>query len=364
MLNQGTGTWPRRRARQAPDAVALAFRGTGVTYRELDERVTRLAHALRAQGVGPGDRVALLSANHPAYLEVLFAAGLLGAVFVPLNARLTTPRGGVLPGRLRQHRPGPFRRPHGRRRRRRDRGRHHPARGPRRCARRPGRRLRGDRRGRSHRPPRPPGHARGPVLHHVHLRHDGPAQGCRPHPRERGVRGDEPDRRPRLPVRRGGSRRRTPVPHRRIELRRPAHPAQGRHRAHRGRLRAGPHPPPDRNRKGHLLVRGAHDARRDERPPELGPHRPEFDPALDRGGRTGSAADPADLHRPRRPPLPGIRADRDRSGRADPHPPRTPSASSAPRARRTSSPTCVSSTPTAPRPPPENAARSRSPART
>ncbi len=91
MLNQGTGTWPRRRARQAPDAVALAFRGTGVTYRELDERVTRLAHALRAQGVGPGDRVALLSANHPAYLEVLFAAGLLGAVFVPLNARLTTP---------------------------------------------------------------------------------------------------------------------------------------------------------------------------------------------------------------------------------------------------------------------------------
>nr|AAY98502.1 putative feruloyl-CoA synthetase [Rhodococcus aetherivorans I24] len=91
MLNQGTGTWPHRRARQAPDAVALDFRGTTVTYRELDERVTRLAHALRARGIGPGDRVALLSANHPAYLEVLFAAGLLGAVFVPLNARLTTP---------------------------------------------------------------------------------------------------------------------------------------------------------------------------------------------------------------------------------------------------------------------------------
>lgn len=82
MLNQGTGTWPHRRARQAPDAVALDFRGTTVTYRELDERVTRLAHALRARGIGPGDRVALLSANHPAYLEVLFAAGLLGAVFV------------------------------------------------------------------------------------------------------------------------------------------------------------------------------------------------------------------------------------------------------------------------------------------
>lgn len=91
MLDQGTGSWPYRRSRQAPDAVAIKFRGRSCTYRELDERVTRLAHALRALGVGPGDRVALLSTNHPAYLEALFASGLLGAIFVPLNARLTTP---------------------------------------------------------------------------------------------------------------------------------------------------------------------------------------------------------------------------------------------------------------------------------
>lgn len=91
MQNHGTGSWPFRRARQSPDAIAISFREQHTTYRELDERVTRLAHALRAAGVGPGDRVALLSHNHPAYLEVLFAAGLIGAVFVPLNARLATP---------------------------------------------------------------------------------------------------------------------------------------------------------------------------------------------------------------------------------------------------------------------------------
>jgi fatty-acyl-CoA synthase len=38
-----------------------------------------------------GDRVAFLGPNHPAYLEALFAAGRIGAVFVPLNTRLTTP---------------------------------------------------------------------------------------------------------------------------------------------------------------------------------------------------------------------------------------------------------------------------------
>ncbi|GAB2646430.1 acyl-CoA synthetase [Nocardia goodfellowii] len=91
MRNQGTGAWPYRRARLSPDTPALTYRGAITTYRELHDRVTRLAHALRELGVGRGDRVALMSANHPAYLEALFASGLLGATFVPLNARLTAP---------------------------------------------------------------------------------------------------------------------------------------------------------------------------------------------------------------------------------------------------------------------------------
>ncbi|WP_435944470.1 acyl-CoA synthetase [Gordonia rhizosphera] len=91
MRNEGVGTWPFRASRQSPDATAIVFRDEELTYQQLVERTARLAHALAQLGVGRGDRVALLSANHPAYLEGLFAAGLLGAVLVPLNARLTTP---------------------------------------------------------------------------------------------------------------------------------------------------------------------------------------------------------------------------------------------------------------------------------
>ncbi|MFV0137851.1 acyl-CoA synthetase [Streptomyces sp. HMX87] len=91
MLNQGIGSWPARRARKTPQRTAVVHDGRAWTYRELHQRVLRLAHALRTLGTGPGDRVAYLGANHPAFLETLFAAGTLGAVFVPLNTRLTAP---------------------------------------------------------------------------------------------------------------------------------------------------------------------------------------------------------------------------------------------------------------------------------
>jgi fatty-acyl-CoA synthase len=89
MLNEGVGSWPYRRVRLNPEGAAFTFRDETWSYAQLDDRVTRLAHALRDLGIGKGDRVALLSTNHPSYLEALFASGLLGAIFVPLNARLT-----------------------------------------------------------------------------------------------------------------------------------------------------------------------------------------------------------------------------------------------------------------------------------
>jgi fatty-acyl-CoA synthase len=90
-LNQGIGSWPARRARKTPDRVAVVHDEQTWTYGELHERVLRLAHALRALGTGRGDRIAYLGPNHPAFLETLFAAGVLGAVFVPLNTRLAAP---------------------------------------------------------------------------------------------------------------------------------------------------------------------------------------------------------------------------------------------------------------------------------
>ncbi|MFI6317010.1 long-chain fatty acid--CoA ligase [Nonomuraea sp. NPDC050556] len=73
----------------SPDKVALTYEGVDVTFAELAERVNEQAVRLREQGVRPGDRVAYLGQNHPAAVETLFAAALAGAVYLPLNARLT-----------------------------------------------------------------------------------------------------------------------------------------------------------------------------------------------------------------------------------------------------------------------------------
>ncbi|MEC3998121.1 long-chain fatty acid--CoA ligase [Actinacidiphila sp. DG2A-62] len=91
MRNEGIGSWPARRARKTPHRTALVHGGRSLSYADLHERTTRLAHALRAAGIRRGDRVAYLGPNHPAYLETLFATGILGAVFVPLNIRLAAP---------------------------------------------------------------------------------------------------------------------------------------------------------------------------------------------------------------------------------------------------------------------------------
>ncbi|GAA4098114.1 long-chain fatty acid--CoA ligase [Actinomadura miaoliensis] len=91
MRNEGLGSWPARRARKTPNRPALVYQDQSRTYAETHERVTRLAHVLRALGVRRGDRVAYLGPNHPAFLETLFATGALGGVFVPLNTRLAGP---------------------------------------------------------------------------------------------------------------------------------------------------------------------------------------------------------------------------------------------------------------------------------
>jgi fatty-acyl-CoA synthase len=88
LVNEGLGSWPARRAQLSPQNPALVFEGATISYAEVNAQVNRLAQVLHDLGLGPGDRVAYLGPNHPALLETLFAAGLLGAVFVPLNTRL------------------------------------------------------------------------------------------------------------------------------------------------------------------------------------------------------------------------------------------------------------------------------------
>ena len=76
------------RARLTPDAPALLWQGRWLTYAELDDRAERLAAALRAAGVGKGDRVALLAHNHVAHVDMILATAKTGAVYTPLNVRL------------------------------------------------------------------------------------------------------------------------------------------------------------------------------------------------------------------------------------------------------------------------------------
>jgi len=81
-----------RNAAFAPDKSAIHFAGTTLTYASLAQRIAAAARALKSQlGVGRGDRVAILSLNHPDYLVLLYACARLGAMLVPLNWRLAVP---------------------------------------------------------------------------------------------------------------------------------------------------------------------------------------------------------------------------------------------------------------------------------
>jgi fatty-acyl-CoA synthase len=78
-----------RRADLNPERVALIFEGEECLFGEFADRVRRQATLLRDGGVCVGDRVGFVGFNQPAFLETLFAANTLGAIFVPLNFRLT-----------------------------------------------------------------------------------------------------------------------------------------------------------------------------------------------------------------------------------------------------------------------------------
>ncbi len=70
------------------DATAVVDGDRRMTYRELGDEVTRVARALQASGIGPGDRVAYLCHNTPTLLVAHFAVPLAGAVLVAVNTRL------------------------------------------------------------------------------------------------------------------------------------------------------------------------------------------------------------------------------------------------------------------------------------
>jgi fatty-acyl-CoA synthase len=81
-----------RNAAFTPARTALRFEGRDLSYREFAARIAAAARALKSElGIRAGDRLAILAANHPDYLVLLYACARLGAMLVPINWRLAVP---------------------------------------------------------------------------------------------------------------------------------------------------------------------------------------------------------------------------------------------------------------------------------
>lgn len=80
-----------RNARKYPEQETIIIKGRRVKFKEMDERVNRLANAMQSKGMQQGDKVGILMTNRIEVLEVVFAAAKIGAVSVPINIRLSAP---------------------------------------------------------------------------------------------------------------------------------------------------------------------------------------------------------------------------------------------------------------------------------
>jgi long-chain acyl-CoA synthetase len=81
----------RRAAQTKPNGIATHFAARHRTWQQTVDRVSRVAGALYALHVRPGDRVAILALNSDRYFELMYALPWIGAVMVPLNTRLAGP---------------------------------------------------------------------------------------------------------------------------------------------------------------------------------------------------------------------------------------------------------------------------------
>jgi fatty-acyl-CoA synthase len=83
------GAWTALRSVRSGDRTALICGGVRLTYAELDERCARAAGGLVSRGIKPGDRVAVVLRNRTEFIELMFATTRCGAIFVPINFRLS-----------------------------------------------------------------------------------------------------------------------------------------------------------------------------------------------------------------------------------------------------------------------------------
>lgn len=81
--------WVQRWSELNPQKTAIIFEEERISYLDLHQRADRTSCWLQSLGIEKGDRVAAMLANCPDFIELYLACARLGAIFVPLNHRVT-----------------------------------------------------------------------------------------------------------------------------------------------------------------------------------------------------------------------------------------------------------------------------------
>ncbi len=109
-------TWCATAPRHLGDALVYEFEGRQTSFAEFDIKTNRVANALIALGVKPGERIAYLGKNSDIYFELLMGAMKANVVMAPVNWRLAGPEVAFIVARLQGagavrrtgiHHPGP-----------------------------------------------------------------------------------------------------------------------------------------------------------------------------------------------------------------------------------------------------------------
>ncbi len=89
---------PAAQARARGQAVAVKYGDRETSFAELDAQSNRVANALLASGVAPGDRVSVLTKNHDAWYPLFFGTARARACLAPINCRLAAGEIGFILG--------------------------------------------------------------------------------------------------------------------------------------------------------------------------------------------------------------------------------------------------------------------------
>ena len=89
MKSMNIGWWVQRWSELNPEKTAIFFENEKMSYFTLDARANEASCWLQSVGIEKGDRVAVMLDNRPEFIELYLACARLGAIFVPINFRLT-----------------------------------------------------------------------------------------------------------------------------------------------------------------------------------------------------------------------------------------------------------------------------------